>query len=284
MMNERLTYFSIVRYVPDPIREEQINVGIVVVSGDGSFAQARFLKYWDRVQRFGDENVQFLKDFVKSVEKRLPEQATLFLDTMLSPDQLNKFAIDWQNSIQFSEPKVSTLPADIILDKEFRRFVYMPKREYLPPEKKQTIQSAQAALGRQLDERFKDPEITKMLLKKNESIDGELDTHKFEIAIKNGYPYAAATAISFKVKDALYLHKEVDATAWAISDVRKRLSDLPLAVLITSPGSGSSNATRAQLRKATSIFRSFDVDMVKSSDISDWAFDIVKQLPQGITV
>ena len=48
-----ISRYSVIRYVPDPLREEHINIGVIVVAEDGSFADCRFLSNWEKAKKFG---------------------------------------------------------------------------------------------------------------------------------------------------------------------------------------------------------------------------------------
>ncbi|MBD2774779.1 DUF3037 domain-containing protein [Iningainema tapete] len=59
--------YSIIQYVPDPIADERINIGVVVFNEDA--VKSRFLTNWERVRLFGMEDIDFLKDFADRVQK-----------------------------------------------------------------------------------------------------------------------------------------------------------------------------------------------------------------------
>src|SRR5260370_37129633 len=67
------SYYAIVRYVPDPIRGEQLNIGVVVTNGAGEFIDARVASDLQRAKTFGGEDTGFLKDFTGGF-RRLPRQ------------------------------------------------------------------------------------------------------------------------------------------------------------------------------------------------------------------
>lgn len=115
--------YSIVRYVPDPRREEFLNVGLIVVSDDDSFAECRFTTDWRRARRFGAENLSFLKQVAGQIEDFAQEQR----DVLIGPSsvtQLEKFSSEWQNAIQFSPPRTSVHPnPSELVDRLFEQYV-----------------------------------------------------------------------------------------------------------------------------------------------------------------
>ena len=58
------SHYSIVQYVPDPIADERINVG-VIATGENGTVRVRFLGHWQRVHQFGRGDVSFLQEFAR---------------------------------------------------------------------------------------------------------------------------------------------------------------------------------------------------------------------------
>lgn len=51
--------YSIVQYVPNPITDEWINIGVVAF--DDNDVRVQFVNNWGRVQAFGREDINFLR-------------------------------------------------------------------------------------------------------------------------------------------------------------------------------------------------------------------------------
>ena len=49
-MQRRPCEFFLVRYVPDPVRGEFVNIGVLLREAGGSAAQVRFTRDWTRVR------------------------------------------------------------------------------------------------------------------------------------------------------------------------------------------------------------------------------------------
>jgi Protein of unknown function (DUF3037) len=58
-------YYSVVQYLPDPVTDERVNIGVITY-GDGGI-RCRFLRTWTRVRMFGGEDVSFLREFAAGV-------------------------------------------------------------------------------------------------------------------------------------------------------------------------------------------------------------------------
>ena len=103
--------YSVIRYMPDPRREECINIGVIVVADDGTFVEAAFTTNWQRVQCFGQEDLSFLKEFASLLRYRIQQhQDSLFSSALLGTEALTKMAEGWHNSIQFTPPRASIAP------------------------------------------------------------------------------------------------------------------------------------------------------------------------------
>ena len=102
------SYYCVVRYVPDPIKEEQINIGVIVF-GYGC-VRTRFTTNWQRVYNFGDNDIGFLKDFV-SQAARLTER------------RIREIADRWINTIQLTQPRASELTLEALLKDVAQRYL-----------------------------------------------------------------------------------------------------------------------------------------------------------------
>ena len=125
------SHYSIVQYVPDPITDERINVG-VIVTGDGGGVRVRFLSHWQRARQFGLSDVSFIQEFARAIEMR---QGELDLSqTQWSEPVLRRLSSEWVRSIQFTEPRASLKDVDSLF--EDRRPISArrrPSRPLLPP-------------------------------------------------------------------------------------------------------------------------------------------------------
>jgi len=119
--------FQLLRYVPDPVRNEFIHIGVVLRSADPSSAGARseirFTRDWRRVRCLDpDADTALLEGMEAELRRRLDEDADGRLRRILSESlSLN---------VQMTEPKAylaESLPAG--LEELMRLYVEPPKRE-----------------------------------------------------------------------------------------------------------------------------------------------------------
>src|SRR4051812_42848901 len=119
-----ISRYAVVRYVPDPLREEYINIGVIVVTDHGHFSGSRFLDRWSRVQRIAGVDTSFLKDIALDLSRLADRQASLSPDQPFTSERLSHLAAEWQNTVQFSDARASVAPDPAwLLDDLFRRYV-----------------------------------------------------------------------------------------------------------------------------------------------------------------
>jgi DUF3037 family protein len=107
-MSERLYHYSLIRYVPRPVAEEFVNVGVVAVSDTGDEASVEFTDDWTRARALGgrEEDVLMLRRLARAW---LDESYDLPLFPEDAGDEhgaarLNRLYETSANKVQFSRP------------------------------------------------------------------------------------------------------------------------------------------------------------------------------------
>jgi len=98
--------YSVIQYVPDPVRNERVNVGVIVWSGN--IVKTHFISDWRRIKDF------FNCDLNPNVIKNL------FIDA--DEEKINSM-VCWGNSIQLSHHSISLCSIDQTLDLAIKRFL-----------------------------------------------------------------------------------------------------------------------------------------------------------------
>jgi hypothetical protein len=77
-VNERMQCeFSLVRYVPDPVKDEFVNIGVVLREGAAQATVVRFTKDWARVRCVDpDADIEMLEAMETEMRRRLLEDGT----------------------------------------------------------------------------------------------------------------------------------------------------------------------------------------------------------------
>jgi len=265
------SYFSIIRYVPDPITDERLNIGVVVY-GEGEVL-SKFIGEWTKVRIFGGEDVRFLRDFADDIERK---QLNLFkLGCQWDEDTLHQISKQWKNSIQLSEPKASLQSPHELLKEISSRYIREQvhrRREH--KDKRYVVRLGLEALTLSFFHRHHQP-LPDNLIKRHHLLEGARDKHSLDLVVGNGHPFFAAEALSFQGQYPGEMRKEADAALWVIEDIRKANKKLPLAVLALPPV-----GKLPLFNKARRIFKNdFKVDFVTGTQVEGWGRRMAKAIP-----
>ena len=268
-------HYTVVQYVPDPTADERVNFGVIV--WDGERVLSRFVGDWRRVRAFGGEDIRFLRDFARSIsektsaELRLPE-----VGDEIDPQTLTNMISEWSYSIQFTDPRGSLKSADALLGeaaglylREAARPVHRGARTRMA-----AVRIAHNSLFTAVQERA--GEDVEEIVKRNETVEGRYDQHRFDVVLANGRLFGALHAISFEIRESEHLEKEVEATAWTLDDVRKRHRTLPLGVLVLPPkGKGSFPL----YSRAVKVYRKLNAEVITEKKMDTWARQRAQTIP-----
>jgi len=135
MSKEYACDYVLVRYVPNPLRDEARNIGVILRSIDGRYAGGRFLPSIKKLSdlQTDDEDLAILEDYVHDLQSQLaPFQSgkgNLFLRSpFFDADYLDEMWKKLNGKFQFSRPRaaISASP-DVELGKLFELFVVPEK-------------------------------------------------------------------------------------------------------------------------------------------------------------
>jgi Protein of unknown function (DUF3037) len=77
MKERRQCEFLLLRYVPDAVKDEFVNVGVVLYESGGGWADVRFTKDWKRVRCLDpDADVEMLEGLEREIKERMLEGAS----------------------------------------------------------------------------------------------------------------------------------------------------------------------------------------------------------------
>lgn len=244
-------YYSIVQFVPDPIVDERLNIGVLVF-GEGPIRH-RFLKDWYRARFFARKDIRFLVEFAKEFPEWLEREAVAGRETCGTLEsRIAKLASKWINSIQVTRPRASLKAPDQLIEEIATRYlIERSLSQRGSRDKRAVVRLAYNGIRRALEGRQARDAMG--FVKRNYEVMGKLDRHKFDIAATNGEILFAARALSFEVpKPQQKIQVEIDATAWAIDDVRTQHPNIPTAILILPP-TGPSETYKNALRVFTEL-------------------------------
>lgn len=265
--------YSVVQYLPDPRTDERINIGVVAFAEDQ--VGATFLENWERVSRFADEDISFLKDFAEELTTSVENEDQIELEPFeggpLSGDLIMKIANGWKNSIQLTAPRASLREVPETLEFVSDKFLRDPPRRQRSRGRRTAAKLTAGAVRTALEERLGAQGA--QMLRRDYSVRGQHDDHSFDIAVVNGGPDLLAHAISFEIKQSKSLDRMVDATLWAIDDVKTRDPDFPVGMTALPPQEESEIFEHAR-----EVVTGLGADFVIEDDLPDWADQQVERL------
>ena len=121
------SYYSIIQYVPNPIANERINIGVLIF--DDKEIKVKFLKNWNRVKNFCMGDITFLRDFESQMQKAVSQGLLFPGDPLLDQprqDRLQRVSESLMNSIQFTEPNFSLKSVDKLLEDSIKKYLIEP--------------------------------------------------------------------------------------------------------------------------------------------------------------
>lgn len=120
MTTPRHCFYTIVRYVPDPIRDEAKNIGVIVVAPEERFARARFMLSRSQVPA-GTRRHHLLRSIMDSYQMEMP--GSIEVPTSWNRERLLELHYECTNIIQFSAPHVAEGDPQRVLNLLFQQRV-----------------------------------------------------------------------------------------------------------------------------------------------------------------
>lgn len=266
--------YTVVQYRPDPASDERLNIGVIAWDADG--AHAVFVETWERVRSFGGCDVGFLREFAQSMQGRLTDELELPEDELT--DELAAQLIgDLGHSVQLTPARGAEEEAPKLISSLAARFLYSPpQRAKAARGRRNATTHAYRAIKAAVNARS--PKAARQLIHLHRGLEGKLGEHRFDVVLANGKPLAAVNALSFEITSIGNLQRDVDATAWALDDVRHLDETMPLAVFVLPPT--NSEAERV-FRSAGKIFKGLGAKLLDDEPRTvRWAKRQLSHLPQ----
>jgi hypothetical protein len=262
--------YIVFQYLPDPGTDERINFG--VATQDDSGFHARFLRDWRRVKSFGSADVAFLQQFARALEAS-SETPSLFDDPSADARVVFDDAPNaWINTIQVTQPRASTKPADELVDYVARRFLRARVRQRRGKDRRwvravthEIVTNALLTAG---------VDNADEIVGKQTRVEGKVESHQFDVTIANAQLELAALALSFQKQSAHELQREYASAAWALEDVHNRDPDVPLAVVMLPPASGTSKT----YDQARHVFEAIQARPVSEPELDEWAAEVAESI------
>ena len=273
--------YSVIQYVPDPIADERVNIGVVVF--DKYNVLVRFLKRWTRVKRFARiVDVEFLERFASEcIEAASPDLLLPSFERFpkLDGERILTMAHSWRNSIQLTEPRGSIKSVDDLLSEMATRFLVEQNRTTRDYRDKQAAaRIVRAKIRVLLNERF-GPTEAKTLLDTDGSLDGANTFHHFDAVVRNGAPYFAVDALSFELPRATNLDLQINAKAFSLVDVLANRPKLPIGIF-TLPPTNAQTPLASLYHETVKTYTSIGVNILTEDTVTGWTKDMLNLIPR----
>ena len=247
-------FYSVISFVPDPVRREAVNIGVVLGSNETREWELRTVGSLRRARMLDDNKV--LSKVIDSVEwigrqidNYVASQETLFPSMSLSEGWLKRLSEDSQNLMQLSSPAPIAAPSiEIAMDLVFEEFIIDPVSRQLPFQKKNSalasLRQAYGAQGLSDGLNYFEKQV----------VDGSYHREAFDFLVLNGRAVQLAQGWSFQVPDQDELIESVKAWAYTVEDIRTngghvriggrlvnvdREIDIEVVYVLPRPGSNS---------------------------------------------
>ena len=249
--------FAVLKYVPDAVRHETVNVGVVVAIPGSPTAEVRVLLKAEanRLKWLGiSDDIAFLQDIADDLTH----------PGMVAVEALTRAHLEWGGTIRVSELHAALHddPADLC-DELYNRYVANPRTKQAPSYRdrravKRTVTTSLRA------------KLPGEVIKPNAIVPGRHEPHKFDLGLGNGRLLHAVAAISFDAPAGDAFQTEIDAWAWAITDVRASDNALPISVVTI--GSGS------LLNRTATMYEALGARLIREAHIEEWARGVASEL------
>ena len=271
--------YSVIRFVPDPIKGEFVNVGLIAGSEDSSEWGLRTVENQKRARQLDQRGVlPAVFRFISDVGSRLDNYTEAVEMDAQSPEAISEkwlgdmFAIS-RNVVQLSPPTpVVADSLEGVFELLTPQFLLDPERRIGSPNKHPALAAVRRA--------YRDTGLLGGAhLAERAEVIGLHHRDVFDFVVANGRAVQLTHTFSFQVPSP-FLSERLKAWAWTVRDIRQsgaeakigneRIVEVPATVDIEGvyvpPAAGASHAL---VDEALSAFRAINVQPVEFSHAED---------------
>ncbi len=287
--------YSVIRFVPDTVRGEFINVGLICGSEESSEWDIRTITNQRRARQLDDRGFlprvwDFIDDIGRKVDKNNENLQRGLFEHEISAKWLEDLSTISNNLLQFTPPAIvvaesieeagDLLFEDFIVEPESRRYPRFTKKNAALAAARKAYSEAGLVPGKDFEE--------------GPSVKGLHHRGKFDFIVANGKALQLAQAWSFQIPNQDDLMEQVKAWAWTVSDLRlhggraetkERAFDVPkdvdIEVVYVPPAIGGS---REALDEALAAFGEVRVKAVETDGanaVGTFASELMAQAHRG---
>jgi len=268
-------FFSIVRFVPDSVANEAVNIGLLVASG--TRVEVRTLSDWDRVKHFAGAAWREARRLVEELEQ--DPKTFLGLTQVDVADDLRAATARWTRALQFSDVRASLDTLDGVMTSLEPMVLVGQRGDMLPLQSRRVVvvRTVYRAMSSAFELRFE--RKARGLVKQHARVSGHRTSHKLDVGVVNGSIYAGAFALSFSTVQPERQWKDTDAVAFAVDDLRATGLSAPLCVVTDVP---SCDGAEEAYRRADHLFAGMEIERVAVQNVDEWARRAITSVPDAL--
>lgn len=268
MQQLRAFHYAVVRAVPDLARDESINVGLVVLADDGTFADARFGDL-SRVRKLDPRiNLRPIALFEESITASLPvrgHQATLeHARSELSVERLAEWSREFGGIVRVSAPRVMLGQSGAALTDRLYEDLVAPRRA--PSERRRDVVT-RGELVAEFDREVVSWNLSEELISRGHHVHGRRADHLIDRSIQRPDRSVAAIvhAISFQAGDLADVYGARATLIVASEDLREETPQPVGAYALYADAPGD----RANIiRESAELFNAKQITPINHRDMS----------------
>lgn len=208
--------FVVARFIPDLIKNEPVNIGIIVNDSENNKSYGRFVEnFRPLISRYHDSNIGALKNIIETFRGQYDFESSTYLE---------KLSKDFQYQLRFTEPRA-------IKAEQPSQALATLYDQYISIESKvrQRRILTKADLRNMIAKGIRQSGFKRKWIRPRVKIEGKIGHFTFDYGFKNGKitdlihsisfagnsktAYRDAKALAISVEDALSVNEELDFTA-----------------------------------------------------------------------
>jgi DUF3037 family protein len=271
-------YYSLIQVVPDPVRGERMNVGVVAWDPARGVGTAKFTRSRVRLKALGLDDLGFLSEFESWLLASVPapkrrRAGTRLADEQWSLEAMEVAAREWGGMIQLTPPRPSLGGTVEELAQEiYDRAVFVHKAAVDPDSGRQAIRQSAAQIVRHSIRELGAAAPLEVAV--SSRVEGRLYPHVFDVVVSNGNAKGVLITPNFADKRTEQVRRDLDAAAWAVHDVQQKDNgSSPAFGILTAP-----TVRPAFSDQLAAIVDALRVAPLQRNDLSRWATQDVLEL------
>ena len=259
--------YVVSRYVPNQIRDEAVNIGIVVVDPDTGKTASRFMDNLRGLKaRCPGADLRSLEGIVRSIRVG---------DMPGGADDLARLAEVHTYSLQFTDPRAVLAPTlkDALGD-TFDIFVGEPAAPRPAPER---AAAGRSRLLAKIDAEVSRSGMAEEALIRQPEFAGSRGVFRPDRALRGGGGAIALHALSFAAQPWRAL-KDAKVLAIDYEDAAARAADLKCAAIVEPIPGGASRGDREMYEQAAGHLRDKDCEVIRAGRMPAYVMGIARRL------